>query len=161
MDREELADALWFNHGILEKWGWKWETWRIFCQIFTLNVPKHQKFSEKHAYLADFPPKTHQKSTGIWQGWSQKGICDSDICPKSGKFLSIHCNVTKFGGSIVFNAQILPDIRQIPSSFWPISGKFPHVSCNIMTHASWLICYEIWQISGKFPALKSCLISDL
>ena len=63
----DLIAAFWKN-GVE-----KWETWRIFCQIFTLNVQKHQKFSEKHAYLADFSPKTHQKSTGIWQGWSKKG----------------------------------------------------------------------------------------
>ena len=101
-----------------------------------------------------FPQKHTKKALEFGRGGPKKVICDSDICPKSGKFLSIHCNVTKFGGSVVFDAQNLPDFRQIPCSFWPISGKFPDVSCNIMTYASWLKCYEIWQISGKFPSLK-------
>ena len=105
-------------------------TWQIFSQKQTKKVPEF-----------------------AWGG-PKKGIHDSDICPKSGKFLTINWNVTKIGVSRVLEAQNLPDIRQIPSSFWPILGKFPDVSCYIMTYASWLKCYEIWQISGKFPSLK-------
>ena len=51
----------------------KWETWRIFCQIFTLNVQKHQKFSEKHAYLADFPQKHTKKALEFGRGGPKKG----------------------------------------------------------------------------------------
>ena len=82
----------------------------LMCQItkkLVKNVLTWQIFSQK---------QTKKVPEFAWGG-PKKGIHDSDICPKSGKFLSIHCNVSKFGGSVLFDAQILPEIRQIPSSF--------------------------------------------
>ena len=105
-------------------------TWQIFSQKQTKKVPEF-----------------------AWGG-PKKGIHDSDICPKSGKFLTINWNVTKIGVSRVLEAQNLPEIRQIPSRFWPISGKFPHVSCNIMTYTRWLKYDDIWPISSKFLSWK-------
>ena len=101
-----------------------------------------------------FPQKQTKKVPEFARGGLKKGIHYSDFCPISGKFLTINWNLTKKGVSRVLEGQNLPDIGQIPCKFWPISGKFPHVSCNIRTYTRWLIYDDIWQISSKFSSWK-------
>ena len=150
-----VYDALWFNRTHFGKMGLKNEKQGVCFVRFSLLTCQNTKKLVKNVLTWQiFSQKQTKKVPEFARGGPKKGIHDSDICPKSGKFLTINWNVTKIGVSRVLEAQNLPDIRQIPCKFWPISGKFPHVSCNIRTYTRWLIYDDIWQISSKFSSWK-------
>jgi len=125
-----------------------------FVRFSLLTCQNTKKLVKNVLTWQIFPQKQTKKVPEFARGGLKKGIHYSDFCPISGKFLTINWNLTKKGVSRVWEGQNLPDIGQIPCKFWPISGKFPHVSCNIRTYTRWLIYDDIWQISSKFSSWK-------